>query len=352
MAKEEVNAEINAWQKGKLQERTRKVGNNIINIPPQKHGLETQTGRREKRLKYDTIREDWGEEPTGLDSVWDPPPKEQRPERTRKPKGLEQVSLSKLARLECFCVTDRVSEQVSGSWDIEGLCPLILEKLEINTISRKTTPSISSTIQDTVCLAESTPEVANNTTTHSTDPGYIGYSTVLKYRGSTIVQDTTPTAQYPSTAVVSPSTILETAQEGLSTAKPLSHEGGINITKKTLILQTQDNNKITMIGNNNTSYKSQDDNNTRKGRITPAVSQNTTTQDNNTKPAVGNRICTAELIENQSGIEQQQRDVMSAIPSVGNRIRPAEQNQIIENQPAGNEQQQQDVTLTSPSVAK
>ena len=78
-----------------------------------------------------------------------------------------------------------MSERLSGVWDIEGFCPLILAKLELDTISRKTTPSISSTIQDKVSLTKSTTQVLD-TTTQCNDPGYNGCSTVLQYKDDTI----------------------------------------------------------------------------------------------------------------------------------------------------------------------
>ena len=88
-----------------------------------------------------------------------------------------------------------MSERLSGVWDIEGLCPLILEKLELDTISRKTTPSISSTIQDKVSLTKSTTQVLDNTT-QCTDPGYNGCSTVLQYKDNTIARYNTNSTEH------------------------------------------------------------------------------------------------------------------------------------------------------------
>ena len=63
-------------------------------------------------------------------------------------------------------------------------------------------------------LTKSTTEVVDNTT-QFTNPGYNVCSTVLQYKDSTIVQDTTPTAQNTSIAVVSPNTLLDATQVGV-----------------------------------------------------------------------------------------------------------------------------------------
>ena len=174
--------------------------------------------------------------------------RQQRPGRTRKParlnepsqlsldldcEGLDPLPLECLAGgdysttgLDCYCVTDRVSVQMSE-----------LERLYLNTITWKMTPSTSSTVQDTSHLTMSTTEV----TILRTSPGYNGGCTVVQCSDSTILQDKTTPNTRIGTAIVSPANIMETAPAA---------------TRQQLV-QTQNINTEKSIGNNsnNTSYK-------------------------------------------------------------------------------------------------